>query len=270
MAVEKQILHLLSMNTDISGKELITILESMNYTPQSIRNTLSKLKKQSCISSPKRGIYSITANGFEVHQLFSGKENFYEKKWDQRWHLVFIEIPEAIRKKRDAFRIKITQLGFGQLYKGVYIYPWDVTSKVLTIIDSLEIENYVTILSSDTFHFNSISPEGGSGSNQASKIWNLNQIEQAYIEKQQYLKQTYPCKDSLVSNEPSTLLSHYLLLTEMRNELIEIDPMLPPEFLPGSWIGTHVLHSIDSSILSLIKQMPKNSPYYRYMTCPSK
>ncbi|GAE32594.1 PaaX family transcriptional regulator C-terminal domain-containing protein [Halalkalibacter hemicellulosilyticus] len=266
MAVEKQILRLLSIKADISGKELIDILETMNYTPQSIRNALSKLKKKSYVTSPKRGTYSITTNGFELYQLFNSKENFYDKQWDERWYLVFIEIPESIRNKRDAFRLKVTQLGFGQLYKGVYIYPWDITSKVLALIDSLEIENYVTILSSDTFHFNSISPEGGSGTNQASKIWNLTEIEQAYKEKQKWLEQQY--HDSLDLNEPSTLLSNYLQLTEIRDALIEIDPMLPPQFLPGSWIGTHVLHSIDLSILSLIKRMPKSSSYYQYMIRP--
>lgn len=273
MSVEKQVLRLLSKKKEVTTRELIFILEAMNYTPQSIRNTLSKLKKQALVTTPKRSYYSLTVHGIESYDFFANKENYYDKQWDQRWYLVFIEIPEAIRQKRDIFRKKMTQLGFGQLYKGVYIYPWDLTASVLAIIDSLEIENYVTILSSDTFHFNAISTEGGSGSNQARTIWNLDQIEQAYQEKQKWLEDEFKLKWDLLQfskNEPLTLLTHYLQLTEMRDELIELDPMLPPEFLPGRWIGTQVIHSINHYIHFLIELMPKNSPYYPYMLNPSK
>ncbi|WP_370621924.1 PaaX family transcriptional regulator C-terminal domain-containing protein [Bacillus sp. JCM 19034] len=136
------------------------------------------------------------------------------------------------------------------------------------MIDSLEIETYVTILSSDTFHFNPISTEGGSGTNQADKIWSLDHIEQVYKEKQKWVDEEFQPKwDMLQSskNEHLTFFTLYLQLTEMRDELIELDPMLPPEFLPGRWIGTQVLHSIDSYRNLLIESIPKNSPYYPYI-----
>lgn len=59
-----------------------------------------------------------------------------------------------LRKKRDIFRRKLIQFGFGQLNKSVYVYPWDITKDVINIIDTLEIEDYVTILASNEFLLN--------------------------------------------------------------------------------------------------------------------
>ncbi|WP_372496318.1 hypothetical protein [Metabacillus halosaccharovorans] len=56
---------------------------------------------------------------------------------------------------------------FGQLYNSVYIYPWDITSKVLELLDSLELEDYVTIISSQNFIINRVNV------NIAAKIWNI-------------------------------------------------------------------------------------------------
>ncbi|WP_407941603.1 hypothetical protein [Metabacillus schmidteae] len=56
---------------------------------------------------------------------------------------------------------------FGQLYNSVYIYPWDITSKVLELLDSLELEDYVTIIFSQNFIINRVNV------NIAAKIWNI-------------------------------------------------------------------------------------------------
>jgi phenylacetic acid degradation operon negative regulatory protein len=269
LALEKQVMFLLSRKNTIEGKNLIKTFEALNYTPQSIRNALTKLKKQSYITSVERGSYSLTANGLAAYNLSSNKENFYHKQWDRRWYLVFMEIPEILRKKRDAFRNKLLGLGFGHLYKSVYVYPWDLTNKVLDFIDLLEIEDYVTITVSQEFLLNKISPEGSPGPNSARAIWDIEELNHYYKEKQIWLEKYKSEFNHLITDPGRDILSiftHYLSLRELRDDLIERDPMLPPEFLPGSWVGTTVLYTIDYQLELLGNLLSENPDYSAFVS----
>ncbi|UFT99937.1 hypothetical protein KO561_02945 [Radiobacillus kanasensis] len=269
MTVEKQLLYLLSKKPEMEGKELIKIFEAMNYTPQTIRNILSKFKGIAYITSLERGNYKITASGLDVYSLYSKKENFYTKHWNRKWYIVFMEIPEKLRKKRDTFRKGLLDLGFGQLYKGVYVYPWNITSKVLNLIDSLEIEDYITIISSNEFLINGIDPEGEPGPNKASSIWNLEEINTYYKNRQMWLENEYkPIFNKLIKDknrDPLQVFTNFLTLKEIMDDLIIADPMLPAEFLPSSWLGTTVLFSLDKLMRSLVALIPENSYYYSFV-----
>ncbi|KYG33344.1 PaaX family transcriptional regulator C-terminal domain-containing protein [Alkalihalobacillus trypoxylicola] len=264
MALEDQIMFLLSKKKEMQGKEIIQIFEAQNYSNQTTRNALTKLKKLSYLSTVQRGCYSLTSKGLESYHVLRNKENFYHQKWNNNWIFVMLEIPEELRKKRDAFRNQLIRLGFGQLYKSVYVYPWDIRHKLFDLIDSLEIENYITILMGDTFILNPINPEGTPGPNSAEKIWNLPSIADIYVEKKAWLDEHYSLHNQLAIKPSSNLLTtfaQFLLLKELRDELITKDPMLPPEFLPGSWIGTKVLFEIENLLHSFAKILEKDGDY---------
>lgn len=253
----------------MEGKVLIRIFEEMNYTPQTVRNILSKYKRISYIESPSRGVYKITPRGLEAYNLYSKKEDFYTKHWDGKWFLVFLEIPETIRKKRDAFRKGLLEMGFGMLYKSVYVYPWDIIDKVISLVDSLEIEDFITIISSEEFILNGIVHEGMAGPNTAEGIWDLEGINDHYKATQTWLENEYIRElDYLVTDEkrePLQVFTKFLTLKKVRDELISADPMLPAEFLPGNWLGTVVLFSIDKLIQTLIDLIPDNSYYSSFV-----
>lgn len=269
MTIEKQILHLMSKVEEIEGKELIKIYETMNYTPQTIRNLLSKLKKGKYIKSLNRSIYQITSLGKEIVTSSYTNKNYYNEKWDGKWYIILMEIPEVERKKRDVFRRNLIQLGFGQLYKSTYIYPWDISQAVINIIDSLEIEEYVTILASNEFILNDISTEGYPGMNKATKIWDIEKINDVYKEKLNWFKHDFePTIVELLNGQnkdPLKIFSNYLQISEAINELLSIDPMLPPEFLPMSCIGTNVLSEFYRSHHSLATLIPKDCFYYKFV-----
>ncbi|KHF38216.1 PaaX family transcriptional regulator C-terminal domain-containing protein [Halalkalibacter okhensis] len=268
MALEKQVMFLLTRKKTIEGRDLIRTFEALNYTPQSIRNVLTRLKKQSYIVSFERGFYSLTLNGLAAYNLSLNKDNFYYKQWDRKWYLVFMEIPETLRKKRDTFRNRLVGLGFGHLYKSVYVYPWNLTDKVLELIDLLELEDHVTITVSQEFLLNKISPEGSPGPNRASAIWNLEEINQYYLDKQLWLEK-YKSEFNQLINDPDrdilSVFTHYLSLMEVKDDLLEKDPMLPPEFLPGSWVGTSVLSTVDYQLGLLGNLLSENPDYSAFV-----
>ncbi|MRX74349.1 hypothetical protein GJU40_19710 [Bacillus lacus] len=269
MALEKQLMYLLSRKESIEGRDLIKTFEALNYTPQSIRNALTRLKKQSYIVSFERGSYSLTTSGLAAYNMSLNNNNFYYEKWDRRWYLIFMEIPETLRRKRDTFRNRLIGLGFGHLYKSVYVYPWNITDRVLELIDSLELEEYVTITVSQEFLYNKISPEGLPGPNSASAIWDIEGIKQCYMDKQIWLE-NYKSELNQLINDPQrdilSVFTHYLALMELKDDLLERDPMLPPEFLPGSWVGTSVLSTIDLQLGILGDLLSVNPDYSAFVS----
>ncbi|MED4456228.1 PaaX family transcriptional regulator C-terminal domain-containing protein [Metabacillus fastidiosus] len=269
MTIEKQLLYLLSKVDTMDGKELLKIYEAMNYTPQTIRNLLSKLKKEKYIVSVDRSVYSISSSGRDVIHSFYRKKNYYMEKWNEKWYIVLMEIPETERKKRDTFRRNLIQLGFGHLYKSVYIHPWDISHIIINMIDSLEIESYVTMLASSEFILNKISSEGSSGTNKASEIWNLEKINTLYKEKLDWFEQEFePAINQLLKDKNPDILkifTGYLRLGETINDLLLIDPMLPPEFSPKSWMGTNILDKFNKFHQSLANLIPKDSFYHVFL-----
>ena len=54
----------------------------------------------------------------------------HNKKWDKQWRIVIFDIKTSRRKKRDALRRMLKRLGFEQLQKSTWIYPFDCKEEV--------------------------------------------------------------------------------------------------------------------------------------------
>ncbi|MFH0969370.1 MAG: hypothetical protein V1804_02585 [Patescibacteria group bacterium] len=76
------------------------------------------------------------------------------RKWDRKWRILIFDIEEKKKIKREALRGKIIELGFFQLQKSVWIYPYDfqkeiellrnffgLTDREIQVITAFEIEN---------------------------------------------------------------------------------------------------------------------------------
>lgn len=71
------------------------------------------------------------------------------KKWDSKWRIVIFDIPEDKKHNRDVFREKIRNLGFIQVQKSVYVYPFECTKEIAFLSESLFIGEYVIIMISE-------------------------------------------------------------------------------------------------------------------------
>ncbi|WYP27215.1 PaaX family transcriptional regulator C-terminal domain-containing protein [Alkalihalobacillus sp. FSL W8-0930] len=262
MTLEKQIIFLLNKFNTLESKIIVSALLNQGFTKQSIRNALAKMKQLEYVYTEKRGIYSPTKKGLSLFLETNPKPNFYYNKWDGQWLIVLIGIPEAQRKKRDSFRTFLINGGFGHLYNNVYVYPWDISEKIIDTIDTLEIENYVTIVRSNDFLFNKITEEGFSGANSIRRVWDLDHISSMYSEQ---LKLVNNLKDELINFTSQShvddqfLISQLLKLTTIKEELLDKDPMLPPDFLPGSWMGGDVLALIEDLLHTLTSLLQANN-----------
>lgn len=108
----------------LEKKEILTLLEKDNkvYVYLKEKNNPTVLK------------YSIKA-------LLDFKMK--KKEWDGKWFLVFFDVPEIQRNKRNYLRRFLTQIGFFRYQKSVYIYPFECEKEIILIKKIVEGAKYM-------------------------------------------------------------------------------------------------------------------------------
>ena len=65
------------------------------------------------------------------------------KKWDGRWRTIIFDIPEKLRRGRDALRWKIKKLGFHELQKSVFVVPYECEGEINFVVKFFGLKQYV-------------------------------------------------------------------------------------------------------------------------------
>lgn len=72
-------------------------------------------------------------------------------KWDGKWRVVIFDIPEKRKKAREALRDKLKDLGFKELQKSVFVFPYECEDEINFIVEVFEIRPLVRFLIVDSF-----------------------------------------------------------------------------------------------------------------------
>lgn len=64
-------------------------------------------------------------------------------RWDGYWRIVLFDIPEDIKKLRDAFRRHLKRLGFYEFQKSVFIHPYDCSNEIDFLIEFYNARPYI-------------------------------------------------------------------------------------------------------------------------------
>ncbi len=108
---------------------------SLGFQESKVRDAFSYLRRKKLLYVEKEGrqIYiRLTLEGekeagkFQINKL----QIDTLKRWDQKWRLIIFDIPEKARIKRDAFRGKLKELGFYQLQKSIWVFPYPCEKEV--------------------------------------------------------------------------------------------------------------------------------------------
>lgn len=110
------------------------------YPKKRIYDVFYNLKRQGLILMEKKGkqIYiSLTPEGkkkagiYQINDLKIKKP----KKWDKVWRILIFDISELKKTHREALRGLLKSLGFYQLQKSVWIYPFDCEAEISLLRD---------------------------------------------------------------------------------------------------------------------------------------
>lgn len=88
--------------------------------------------------------YKLTDNGKIKALTFHFQEmKIREHPWDGKWRIVIFDIPEKLRKGRDALREKLKDLGFYEFQKSVFVFPHECRDEIDFLIEFFELRKYV-------------------------------------------------------------------------------------------------------------------------------
>ena len=95
----------------------------------------------------------LTKNGRKKALKFQFDEMKIKKpdEWDGKWRVVIFDIPEKKKRAREALRDKLKELGFKELQKSVFIFPFECEDEIDFIVEVFEIRNCVRFLRVDSF-----------------------------------------------------------------------------------------------------------------------
>jgi len=126
--------------------------KSNKYSKSQIKSAVTNLYKEKLIEyvSDKGGITTvrITTKGKSKLRSFAIDVIKIQKprQWDGKWHVVMFDLPVRFNKARNSLRFKLKQLGFVQLQKSVWIYPYPCLDEILFIGDYYKVGRYIQIL----------------------------------------------------------------------------------------------------------------------------
>ncbi|MFH0969339.1 MAG: hypothetical protein V1804_02430 [Patescibacteria group bacterium] len=125
------------------------------YSKKQIDSALSGLKRNKFIKiiKEKDGKVKIGLTNKGKKRILEMSLDFVEikkpDKWDGRWRIVIFDIPIKFNTAREALRRKISELGFRQFQKSVWIIPYECEDEILFIAEMFEVEKYVEIITAE-------------------------------------------------------------------------------------------------------------------------
>lgn len=87
----------------------------------------------------------ITKKGISRIKLLNLDQLSVKKpsQWDGRWRIVFFDVPEKERKARNALREKLRDLGFYEMQKSVFTFPYECQNEINFVVSIFNIKPYV-------------------------------------------------------------------------------------------------------------------------------
>lgn len=113
-----------------------------------LKRTLSYLKYSKLITEDYEHGLALTAKAKHRLQQISISELTIPKpnKWDKCWRIIFFDIPESKKTRRDAFAAQVRQLGFKVLQRSVFIHPYPCQEQVATLTEYFRVSKYVSYI----------------------------------------------------------------------------------------------------------------------------
>ena len=117
-----------------------------------IRRTIREFKYDRLVDfrTEKDGFTSVvlTEKGKRYALRFNPERIILQKpaRWDGKWRFIIFDIPEKRKTVRDAFRKYLSDLGFYQIQRSVWVWPYECKKEVDFLVELFEIRSDVYYL----------------------------------------------------------------------------------------------------------------------------
>jgi phenylacetic acid degradation operon negative regulatory protein len=210
---------------------LVEVLGMFDVEEKSARQALARIAAEGWLHSERVGRrvrWSLTGPGRRLLQ--EGAERIYgfgsgDHRWDGRWLVVLVSIPESMRDLRHKLRTRLSWAGFGSPTPGVWITPRpNAEADAKLILAELALPGQVMSF---------VANYGALGEEQdmVAAAWDLNDVAERY---EHFIAEF----SSLAPTDPDDVLRAQTRLVHEWRRFPFLDPQLPAELLPPQWIGT--------------------------------
>lgn len=117
---------------------------------KSMRSTFSRLKKDGLVvlKETSEGVVTIFLSEKGRRYVYDFTHVPKIKKpliWDRKWRVVVFDIVTKKRREHEIFRRQIKKMGFLQLQKSVWVFPYRCEDEILFLAKQLGIVEYIEI-----------------------------------------------------------------------------------------------------------------------------
>jgi len=94
--------------------------------------------------------FVLSKEGRKVALTYNLDKMFIAKtRWDKKWRLVIFDVPEKLKKVRDALRYQLKRLGFIELQRSVFVLPFECKNEIEYIVEFYDIRKCVRYIEAD-------------------------------------------------------------------------------------------------------------------------
>jgi phenylacetic acid degradation operon negative regulatory protein len=218
--------YVLPRPTGVWQETLVAAMVSLGYSRQAARQALSRSTRDGWLSTERRGRRArVTLTPRTAELLRNGAERIYSfgepRRWDRRWLIVVLRVPEESRAVRHQLRSRLAWTGLGSLGGGVWITPHVEREQELAAAIA---EEPAAEARSFVAEFGAI----GSPDQLAADAWDLELVRRQYLTFIQDF-------DGVRALTPEACFRQQTLLVHAWRKFPFLDPDLPGELLPADW-----------------------------------
>ncbi len=235
----------------VHQQHLYDIAASLAMSDQQVRLCVRRLIAQGYYVQHGRGREAVL-HGTDKPRMLALPETAWGKMiraqdaglvtWDGSWRLYILTVPETVRQIRDQVRTRLSQLGAALLTGGVHVSPHDLSDELASLLDELDAHRYLA-----TATTTDLSVAGSSNRLDLTRdLWPVEALGDQYRRLQEDtldpLLQHLEAHPDLSADAAVVILLRVLVHV---GQVMQGDPLLPPELLPHPWAGTRARTAAD-------------------------
>jgi len=268
------ILRIVAQRGEISSGELLEVVQKFGRSPDAVRAAANRLARAGLLTKTGRGRgnlrYRVGPQGQALIKQFVAKTVRWhmalegQLAWDGNWLVVTFSIRETQRSKRDAFRTRLTEMGFGLLSSSVWISPFDQEAGVTALVEELGLAGRVALLRCQRIGVPGVESIG----ELAYRVWGLQALAARYRDFNSRAEALLESLKRVGHEEEVDTEAIFFGAMDLQQELLDIilagDPCLPTELLPPDWPSQRT-HELFHTLTLTIDQLELTGSRYEYL-----
>ncbi len=111
-----------------------------SYSESQLTCGLSSLERGEYIKRKGKQTVFLTKKGIQEILKYKMKNKHLEESWDGKWRMIIFDIAEATRRDRNYLRSQLKWIGFQELQKSVWIFPYEIRDELKEFVKLCKFE----------------------------------------------------------------------------------------------------------------------------------